>query len=114
MRGQSTMWSGIVGGRGERQPLPRRVSVRLHFVASGPQHGRKFVLNFAVSRAASHLSCTMSLQLTPVLPLNWFCCALPRVEARICRERTGYSVPVVGAMVPSFLPPRRLRLFATR
>ena len=74
MRGQSTIWSGIVGGRGERQcsPSHTRVSVRLHFVASAHSTDWKFVLDFAVSRAASHLSCTISLHLTPVLPLNAF------------------------------------------
>ena len=72
MRGQSTIWSGIVGGRGERQcsPSHTRVSVRLHFVASAHSTDWKFVLDFAVSRAASHLLCTISLHLTPVLPLN--------------------------------------------
>jgi hypothetical protein len=55
------------------QPLPHaRVSVRLHFVASAHSTDWKFVLDFAVSRAASHLSCTISLHLTPVLPLNAF------------------------------------------
>ncbi len=55
------------------QPLPHaRVSVRLHFVASAHSTDWKFVLDFAVSRAASHLSCTISLHLTPVLPLNGF------------------------------------------
>lgn len=72
MRGQSTMWSGIVGGRGESTAPPARVSMRLHFVASGHSTDWKFVLDFAVSRAASHLSCTISLHLTPVLPLNCF------------------------------------------
>lgn len=38
MREQSTMWSGIVGGRGERQPLPARErEAALRRV--GPQHG---------------------------------------------------------------------------
>lgn len=75
MRGQGTMWSGIVGGRGEIEYSPSnraRVSVRLHFVASGHSTDWKFVLDFAVSRAASHLPCTISLHMTPVLPLNCF------------------------------------------
>lgn len=83
------------------QPLPHaRVSVRLHFVASADSTDWKFVLDFAVSRAASHLSCTISLHLTPVLPLNAFptrrSTSLSRKDWLRCVGFVGLGVLVSG------------------
>jgi hypothetical protein len=102
-------------GETRDMPLPHAREAALCRV--GPQHGLEFVSNFAVLRAASHLSCTISLQLTPVLPLNWFRCAGARVKARLCHERSGYNVSSRKGWAPCF--PRfchatiRLRLFGT-
>ena len=99
MREQSTMWSGIVGGRGERQPLPARErEAALRRV--GPQHGLEVRVGLCrfESRQPSFMHHAVAPDASSAVEL-----VSPRVKARLCHERTGCDVLVVvglGAMVP--------------